>query len=336
MMENEISLEYKSNHLILLVGGNPLPNAVAGRLLVKDGGRITLLHTVDTRTIADRLKVWFTQQGIAEDKIGLCGTDRTHGRAIQAAIEQVVAKDEEGVGLNYTSGTSAMSVHVHTSVSQRAKNPICSYLDGRSLCMIFDDGATAHVGRSKPFKITIEELFWLHNTPLREQKNGSTSHNIVPPDIENEQKGDRFEKEVGRAMLSLLENGQIDEMWMNVKAELSGLDDNKWPEFDVVALRGYQLFFISCGTTPGRSDLKQKLLEAYVRGRQLGGDEACVALACQRNDPSLELEIQQTLQVKDRVKVFGGKHLPKLAQHLSKWIKEQSREGKPCPEINYS
>ncbi len=39
---------------------------------------------------------------------------------------------------------------------------------------------------------------------LREQKNGSTSHNTVPPDIEGEQKGDRFEKEVGRAMLSLL------------------------------------------------------------------------------------------------------------------------------------
>ena len=273
---------------------------------------------------------------MAENRIDVRGTDRIHRRSIQATVERVVAKDEEGVGLNYTSGTSAMSVHVHTAVSQRASNPICSYLDGRSLCMIFDDGATAHVGRSDQFSITIEDLFWLHDTPLREQKDGSTSHNSVPPDIEGEQKGERFEKEVGRAMLSLLENGHIDEMWMNVKAELSSLDYNKWPEFDVVALRGYQLFFISCGTTPGRGELKQKLLEAYVRGRQLGGDEACISLACQRNDPSLELEIQQTLQVKDRVKVFGGKQLPKLSQHLSKWIKEQSREGKPCPEINYS
>lgn len=335
MTEQELA-KYQVDHLILLVGGNPLSNAVAGRILLKDCGRITLLHTVDTRSIADRLKIWFTQQGMAENKIDVRGTDPTHRRAIQSAVEQIVTKGEAGVGLNYTSGTSAMSVHVHTAVSQRASNPICSYLDGRSLCMIFDDGATVHVGRPEQFEITIEELFWLHNTPLREQKNGSTSHNTVPPDIEGEQKGDRFEKEVGRAMLSLLENGQIDEMWMNVKAELSKLDEDKWPEFDVVALRGYQLFFVSCATTSERSKLKQKLFEAYVRGRQLGGDEACVALACQKQDPSLELEIQQTLQVKDRVKVFGGKHLPKLPQHLSIWIKEQSREGKPCPETNYS
>ena len=36
MSEDEKTLEGKTvDHLILLVGGNPLPNAVAGRLLVK-------------------------------------------------------------------------------------------------------------------------------------------------------------------------------------------------------------------------------------------------------------------------------------------------------------
>ncbi|MCA9977777.1 MAG: hypothetical protein KC413_18585, partial [Anaerolineales bacterium] len=108
MTEDEKTLKDREvEHLILLVGGNPLPNAVAGRLLVKDGGRITLLHTVDTRSIADRLKIWFTQQGMVENKIDVRGTDRTHRRAIQVTVEQVLTKDEKGVGLNYTSGTSA-------------------------------------------------------------------------------------------------------------------------------------------------------------------------------------------------------------------------------------
>lgn len=40
-MEEKVQVD----HLILLVGGNPLPNAVAGKLLARSGGTITLLHS---------------------------------------------------------------------------------------------------------------------------------------------------------------------------------------------------------------------------------------------------------------------------------------------------
>ena len=33
------------NHLLLLVGGNPLPGAVAALTLVEAGGRVTLIHS---------------------------------------------------------------------------------------------------------------------------------------------------------------------------------------------------------------------------------------------------------------------------------------------------
>ena len=117
-------------------------------MLLKKGKRVSLLHTGEvggTRSIADRLKIWFIQQGMAKENIALWEIDRTNRDNIHDKIEQIVSKDEKGVGLNYTSGTSAMSVHVHAAVSQRAYKPICSYLDGRNLCMVFDDGVTASV-----------------------------------------------------------------------------------------------------------------------------------------------------------------------------------------------
>src|SRR5216684_6429546 len=51
-------------------------------------------------------------------------------------------------------------------------------------------------------------------------------------------------------------------------------------EFDVAAMRGYQLFALSCTTSAEKGLCKHKLFEAYVRARQMGGDEARVALVC--------------------------------------------------------
>jgi hypothetical protein len=114
---------------------------------------------------------------------------------------------------------------------------------------------------------------------------------------------------------------------MNLNARL--LPDMKkdlWPEFDVVALRGYQLFFFSCATTAERKKLKSKLFEATIRARQIGGDEACVALVCLKTDPTLEAEAQQALGSEGRIKVFHGAHQDNLQTHISNWIKQQSKE----------
>jgi len=51
-------------------------------------------------------------------------------------------------------------------------------------------------------------------------------------------------------------------------------------EVDVLALRGYQLFAISCATGADKYNIKHKFFEAYIRARQLGGDEAKVAVVC--------------------------------------------------------
>lgn len=98
-------------------------------------------------------------------------------------------------------------------------------------------------------------------------------------------------------------------------------------EVDVVALRGYQLFAFSCGTDSSHKTLKLKLFEAYVRTRQLGGDEARVALVCTNDRPEwLEGEMRRDIDPEGRIRVFGRPDLPILPEKLRRWIQQQSKE----------
>lgn len=96
-------------------------------------------------------------------------------------------------------------------------------------------------------------------------------------------------------------------------------------ELDVVALRGYQLFAISCTTSSLKQECKLELIEVYVRARQLGGDEARVALVCMSPKPdTLRNQLERDLNVKGQIKVFGSHELPRLDQHLALWFNGKS------------
>jgi hypothetical protein len=105
-------------------------------------------------------------------------------------------------------------------------------------------------------------------------------------------------------------------------------------DLDVVAIRGYQLFAFSCstdtdqsrdGSKGDRSRIKKKLFEAYIRARQLGGDEACVALiSCSKDPESLEEEMRRDYDLEGRIRVFGRKHFNDLSSNICKWIQSQS------------
>ena len=93
-------------------------------------------------------------------------------------------------------------------------------------------------------------------------------------------------------------------------------------EFDVAAMRGYQLFGISCTTDLSKTIGKSKLFEAYVRSRQLGGDEARVGLVCGYPDPEkLQSEVTYSWDAEGKIRVFGPQHLPNLGDHLTRWFK---------------
>jgi hypothetical protein len=111
---------------------------------------------------------------------------------------------------------------------------------------------------------------------------------------------------------------------MTFKIPLKGTE--KGFEFDIAFTRGYQLFAISCSTTSKRDLCKQKLFEAYLRARQMGGDEARVILVCCSGDPdSIKAEIGNLLDQK-KIAVFGCKHLTELSRNISDWINQKDKE----------
>lgn len=80
-------------------------------------------------------------------------------------------------------------------------------------------------------------------------------------------------------------------------------------EFDVAAIRGYQLFAFSCTTDTQKDLCKSKLFEVYTRARQMGGDEAKVALVSgyTETDKLLNEVMEDWLAPRRMIKIFGPK-----------------------------
>jgi len=334
---------YQSDHLFLLVGGNPLPNAVAGKLLLAEGGTIVLVHSPNTESVAGRLAAWLASQGI--NNITYAPVEEANAYSIYNEVGKRLPKHSHtSVGLHYTGGTKAMAVHAYRAVADWAGeqnvDPIFSYLDARSLRIYFNDGISRYVGIHPEFSIDLETLFKFHNLNLHLKRAIDEKYRTSLSAIKDiavyqelQQKwgkgGRRFEQHIASHIASISQELQLSELFMNVKASPRKKPSEFDPEFDIVTLRGYQLFCISCtiknpNKRGGRNELKQKLFEVVVRARQLGGDEACVALVCFVDDPeNLEDEIQHSIGPDSRVKVFGKKHMANLAGHFAKWIEKQ-------------
>ncbi|MEG4346900.1 DUF1887 family CARF protein [Microcoleus sp. A003_D6] len=104
-------------------------------------------------------------------------------------------------------------------------------------------------------------------------------------------------------------------------------------EFDVAFVKDYQLFALSCTTDASKGLCKSKLFEAYIRARQLGGDQARVALVCCYNNPKdleKEMKVETEVDKKDpKIAVFGCKELDNLHVHIKNWIDEINRYYAP-------
>jgi hypothetical protein len=97
-------------------------------------------------------------------------------------------------------------------------------------------------------------------------------------------------------------------------------------EFDVAFMKGYQLFAISCTTSRSKKLCKQKLFEAHLRARQLGGDEARVALVCFFHEPSW-IKNDMRFAIDDRkIEVFGKPDIKNLANSIADWIELNNQE----------
>lgn len=95
-------------------------------------------------------------------------------------------------------------------------------------------------------------------------------------------------------------------------------------EFDVAAIIAHQLFAVSCiVSTEAGGMTKQHLFEAFVRARQLGGDEARVALVCCTPTPeSVEAEVAREWQAEGQLQVFGMYDLLNLTARFRSWFEK--------------
>lgn len=159
---NKIPEDKKVDHLIMLVGGNPLPNAVTGRLLVRDSGRITLVHSDDTKSVADDLKTWFAKYqifNVIPKKVVESNAENIH-----TEVHNIIDKNER-TGLNYTGGTKTMAVHAHRAFRDILGNSaikMSSYLDSHKLRLIFDDGHYYDAIANLPAPFELQDFIDLH------------------------------------------------------------------------------------------------------------------------------------------------------------------------------
>jgi len=397
---------FKAEHLILLVGGNPLPNAVAGKLLVAPEGKITLVHSKGTAEVARKLCGWFSKQ-----KVEFREVEESDSHSIVEGLKAVLdTSSAQKVGLHYTGGTKAMSVHTYRALErwadEKGKKAVFSYLDARSLEMVFDpvEGevkpSRIYIGRA--LEIKLKDLMELHGwklqcDPTRDPLLPNTARVLAEVCGEDdglkewkkwideqlickcrrEDKEDwKNDKELAQVRLTPCD-GHLYKVFESLREELGipaeeqsdfGLDHGdfrgksfcRWLhgtwlehrvldtmrelakplglheyaqnietegvqfEVDVVALRGYQLFALSCSTDEKKSSLKLKLFEAYVRARQLGGDEARVALVCCSDNPEkIEKEMRRDITGGGSIRVFGRQHLANLNEHIKGWIQSE-------------
>lgn len=390
---------YRTDHLILLVGGNPLPNYVAARLLGKKDGTLHLVHTRKSYEVVRRLDECLRMP--AEGK-HLSGDFRSI-KFVQVSEDDpsdIYSKlrarageisSSSSVGLNHTGGTKMMAVHTHEAVKDVRSDVWFSYLDAGQLAMlVYDANRGSHRFRADKFlDLPLETLLQLQglkksppdprNTPVQPElaaalaalhstetgaqawfdwrRNGSNGWKKLPkgcPNLEgveavlkklcgDDPQPDCVAQQLGYSSLHLsvkwwksewLEHyvfaelqkaiqGRSDthDAFMGIKRKRANDRDF---ELDVVVMRRYQLFVFSCIVSNDAQACKDHLMEAYIRARQAGGDEARVGLVCIYDQPqALQHEIAGDLDASGKIRVFGRDDLLSLADRIRDWLDQQ-------------
>lgn len=156
---------YQRNHLFILVGGNPLPCYIAGKMLVKPGSTLHLVYSTKTKEYANALSTALGNCSF----VSLGNTERNPDKIYKQVHD--AAQDLQGtIGLHYTGGTKVMSVHSYRAILQAQPEAICSYLDADRLELCFEQHGKAY---GSPIKLhaaetnaavglTLHQLWRLH------------------------------------------------------------------------------------------------------------------------------------------------------------------------------
>jgi hypothetical protein len=165
---------YKSDHLFLLVGTNPLPNFVAATLMLKPQGQLYLVYSDKTQKVAKRLARYWIDNHRQPQCVSV---DESDGDNIRQQIGHALTQIGNGhVGLNYTGGTKMMAVHASQTLrdyqASRQRPVTLSYLDARSTGMYIEHGNDkAFMTEPLLYEVqpSIQEIVRLHAFELHAQ-----------------------------------------------------------------------------------------------------------------------------------------------------------------------
>ena len=273
----------QTDDLLLLVGSNPLPNAVAALLLVKEQGTVHLLYSQASKPVADRLKI-FLERRLQPRQARVKLLDRAVQEFVPAHVAGVTSswwKDlspNRSVGIHYTGGTKVMSVQayraprsVDAAPSARPTHPgpvIYSYLDPDTLSLYVErdgKGETVATRNLEEARLNVSELLTLHGG------------RVAPVEVQNGTHQDI----VRQALTDLGYGASMAQLRTGVHVPTM-----KTAVFDALVVVGYQLFaFVSphsASREKAKQQLKKDLFRAYEQARRLGGDEARAALVYSR------------------------------------------------------
>ncbi len=166
--------DYQTDMLILLVGGNPLPNYVAAQLLAPATARLLLVYSHGTRSQCSNLKRALEKKGYTFNHDDLIKVEESNPADICSKVENKVKGTTKTIGLNYTGGTKAMSVHTYRAL-EKTEGPTVryySYLDARTLSMWFTniEGSTWFEPVGTQVQVDLHELLSLHGLEKLEQE----------------------------------------------------------------------------------------------------------------------------------------------------------------------
>ncbi|CBN58550.1 MULTISPECIES: Card1-like endonuclease domain-containing protein [Kamptonema] len=399
--------DHQVDHLFLLIGENPLPNYLAARTLLKEGGTAYLVFTKNTIFQKDRLQ---GEDGLHKLDIKCQPVDLSNNESDAQEIYDIIKKrveesaKEGKVGLNYTGGTKAMAVHAYRAIQELKPDAIFSYLDPRRLKMWINQGNQKPVAYDVPLQISLEELFTLHgkylltNFPPRlkpylqdlaveiaklhenqdsEKKWKEWCNKLTPiadlqilfpavgnllgecldlptnKSLKDKAKAEGFSdfkefhtwlngtwlesyalKKIQMISDDIGVRKEDIQMSFNIVEDKNKMNTNNKAadakfEFDVAFIKRYQLFAISCTAKSKKADCKEKLFEASLRAKELGGDEARVALVCCYDAPQeIEDELARFGTRDPKVKVFGRKDLANIGDEILAWVDGIEQEAK--------
>ncbi|ABY35480.1 MAG TPA: hypothetical protein DEF43_16360 [Chloroflexus aurantiacus] len=404
---------YKSDHLFLLVGTNPLPNFVAATLMLRSQGQLYLVHSDKTRTVAERLARYWAEHHRQPQFVCVNESD---GADIRRHIEHALKHiGDKHVGLNYTGGTKMMAVHATQVIRdyQKPQRPVTlSYLDARTNRMYIEHGnEPAFMTEPLLYEVqpSIQDIVKLHAFRLQDSiaravqlselatvlagvhqnpdaikawrtwcdevlRKNTRTQKFHEWDKENrlqnlhiELPTDKSLETVARQMSTsfatsdsnfrLLEATKrsgfarikhlcewLDGKWLEhyvfdvlsqIRAQrpesrihdigmgIRPQSESDSPEYDIDigVMQGYRLYAISCTTDTNPGMCKLKLFEAYIRARNMAGDEACVGLVCMVDTPeNLQRQIVRSWDAEGKVRVFGRRDMPDLINRMAEWF----------------